>query len=93
VLVAEEIEALRALAIEVNKKYAPVYDDAGQQRPWDIEFGFIDGELTLFQIRPLVERGNRNADALMKQLQPGVTRKRPTSVNVNLTQLPGTQAL
>ena len=25
-------------------------------RPWDIEFGFVDGELTLFQIRPLVEK-------------------------------------
>ncbi|MEQ8206492.1 MAG: PEP/pyruvate-binding domain-containing protein, partial [Woeseia sp.] len=72
VLSANEISALRRLAVEVKEKYAPVFDDAGHPRPWDIEFGFVDGELTLFQIRPLVERGNRTADSLLRQLLPDI---------------------
>ena len=63
---ADEIEQLRQLAAEVNMKYASVVDEAGVPRPWDIEFGFVDGELTLFQIRPLVEKTSRNADALLR---------------------------
>ena len=67
-----EIAQLRALASEVGDKYEPVFDEDGRQRPWDIEFGFVDGELTLFQIRPLVERTNRNADAVLRVLRPEI---------------------
>ena len=68
VLTADEIDALRRLAAEVADKYEPVLDDAGRERPWDIEFGFVVGRLTLFQIRPLVERGSRAADAVVTRL-------------------------
>lgn len=62
VLTAPEVQALRELAEEVSRRYEPVFDSRGLPRPWDIEFGFVDGELTLFQIRPLVERGALRAD-------------------------------
>lgn len=68
VLSAAEVEQLRELAREVGERYAPVFDDQGRQRPWDIEFGFVDGELTLFQIRPLVERGAQLADRVVARL-------------------------
>jgi len=71
VLTAEEIDQLRALAVDVGEKYEPVIDDQGLPRPWDIEFGFIDGELTLFQIRPLVERGSSVADAAIRARRSG----------------------
>ena len=61
---------LRDLADEVQQKYEPVMADDGTMRPWDIEFGFVDGELTLFQIRPLVERGQVKADRLLATLLP-----------------------
>lgn len=70
VLTADEISQLRALAADVAAKYEPVLDDAGEARPWDIEFGFVAGRLTLFQIRPLVERGSRQVDALVARLLP-----------------------
>ncbi len=73
VLTNAEIDALRKLADEVNEKYEAVFDDDGKARPWDIEFGFIDGELTLFQIRPLVERGSGSADLLLRSLRPKLT--------------------
>jgi len=79
VLTATEKRQLRELAAEVNSKYTPVLDDSGQPRPWDIEFGFVAGELTLFQIRPLVEKGQARADWAVRALlsesagrQPGV---------------------
>ena len=90
VLVESELAALRNLADEVNEKYAPVFDDAGNARPWDIEFGFVDGELTLFQIRPLVERGNRNAGAIIRQLLPDIVEPARNISSVVLGQVPGT---
>ena len=32
----------------------PALDPAGNPRAWDIEFGFADGKLWLFQVRPFI---------------------------------------
>ena len=56
--------------MEVVEKYVPVLDDTGKPRPWDIEFGFVGGELTLFQIRPLVEKSAQRAEHAMRKLRP-----------------------
>lgn len=68
VLTASDIAQLKELVAEVNKKYQPVFDETGKQRPWDIEFGFVDDQLTLFQIRPLVEKNSRRADVVVNSL-------------------------
>jgi hypothetical protein len=86
VLRPDEIRQLRELAAEVNEKYAPVLDESGIARPWDIEFGFVDGELTLFQIRPLVEKAGRNADLLLRRLMPNLPQPTPDSMLVRLDQ-------
>lgn len=91
VLQPAEIEQLRSLAQEVNKKYAPALDENGLPRPWDIEFGFVDGELTLFQIRPLVEKTSRSADALLRKLQPEAAQDMPDTLAVPLNEIPGEQ--
>lgn len=54
VLARDEIRQLRQMVDEVKKKYTPARNEAGQPLPWDIELGFVRGELRLFQIRPLV---------------------------------------
>ena len=36
------------------RRFEPVRDPAGKPRPWDIEFGFADGKLWLFQCRPFL---------------------------------------
>lgn len=82
VLTAEDKTALRALAREVGERYAPVYDENGAQRPWDIEFGFVDSELTLFQIRPLVQRGPQLADRLVAELTPQSAQASPTEISL-----------
>ncbi len=65
VLTAPEIEQLRELAEEVEQKYEPVVDGNQNLLPWDIEFGFINGRLTLFQIRPLIEHKVARADGFI----------------------------
>ncbi|MDH3507493.1 MAG: hypothetical protein OEQ25_10180 [Gammaproteobacteria bacterium] len=86
VLTAADKRQLRALAAEVLERYNPVYDDEGRQRPWDIEFGFVDGELTLFQIRPLVERAAQLADRIVRTVTPRQDIAVPATVG--LAELP-----
>jgi hypothetical protein len=54
VLSDAEISQLRQLAREVKAKFPPELDQSRVVLPWDIEFGFENGDLRLFQIRPLV---------------------------------------
>ena len=49
-----EISQLRQLARDVKAKFPPQFDQSRAPLPWDIEFGFENGDLRLFQIRPLV---------------------------------------
>ena len=88
VLTPAEIDQLRGLAVEVGEKYVPVLDDDGRPRPWDIEFGFVDGELTLFQIRPLVERGSGMADAAIRAHRPATRPAASELPPVTLTESP-----
>jgi phosphoenolpyruvate synthase/pyruvate phosphate dikinase len=80
VLTESDKAALRTLAQEVARRYAPVMDADGRARPWDIEYGFVDGDLTLFQIRPLVERGPQLANRIVAALAPGTEASPPESV-------------
>ncbi|NQV86804.1 MAG: hypothetical protein HQ492_06985 [Woeseiaceae bacterium] len=91
VLEPAEIQQLRELAAEVNMMYTNVLDEDGVPRPWDIEFGFVDGELTLFQIRPLVEKASRNSDALLRRLRPSLIPP-PEDIAVRLDEAPGADA-
>jgi phosphoenolpyruvate synthase/pyruvate phosphate dikinase len=54
VLTEDELRQLRELAQDVEARFPPAVDADGGRLPWDIEFGFLDGQLRLFQIRPLV---------------------------------------
>jgi len=68
VLTASDKTAIRQLAEAVKQRYPDVVGPNGVPQPWDVEFGFVRGELTLFQIRPLVERGAQRADRLLGEL-------------------------
>ena len=65
VLSEQELEELVAAAVKIRKTFKPALDESGKPRPWDIEFGFANGQLWLFQCRPFI--GNeelRNIPAL-----------------------------
>ncbi len=85
VLTGDEKRILRELAAEVAAKRQPVIGRDGKSLPWDIEFGFVGGKLALFQIRPLVERGQQRADALIDTLVPA---RRPMPSTISLDVAP-----
>ncbi len=87
VLTAEERKELRRLAAEVGERIEPQRGPDGRPLPWDVEFGFVAGHLQLFQIRPLVERGQGLADRVVALLRPQGRGGRAT---VSLAEAPWT---
>ena len=65
VLSDDEIAAVVQLAGEVRERLAPAAGPDGRTLPWDVELGFVAGQPRLFQVRPLVERGQVLADRLV----------------------------
>jgi hypothetical protein len=54
VLEPNEIEDIVAAGRRANEAIEPAKDPSGAPRPWDMEFGFVNGKLWLFQCRPFV---------------------------------------
>jgi phosphoenolpyruvate synthase/pyruvate phosphate dikinase len=54
VLSDAEVRELVTTAGRIRDEFAPSKDSAGRPRPWDIEFGFADERLWLFQTRPFI---------------------------------------
>ena len=58
VLNEKEVAAVTAAARRISDNIKSARDPSGAPRAWDIEFGFADGKLWLFQVRPFI--GNEN---------------------------------
>ena len=75
VLTEEELKLLVEAEKTIAKRLKPAPDAWGKARPWDIEFGFVNGKLWLFQVRPFIGNdllGNIPAlQAYEKQPPPG----------------------
>ncbi|MCP4340467.1 MAG: hypothetical protein GY799_16650 [Desulfobulbaceae bacterium] len=74
VLKPGEIKQLISMAHELPLRYPSLVDDHGIPVPADIEFGFVQEKLQLFQIRPFLEsteaRSNQYLNELDKDRQP-----------------------
>ena len=67
VLQPHEIKQLIRFTKELPQRFPPITDDQGSPAPADIEFGFLDGKLHLFQLRPFLEsRKARGSSYLSK---------------------------
>jgi hypothetical protein len=55
VLAPEEIAQLVDFARNLPRNFPPITDDEGKPAPADVEFGFLHGQLRLFQLRPFLE--------------------------------------
>lgn len=65
-LSASEIEQLRLFAADVEKRFPLPRDETGKPMAADVEFGFAQGKLVLFQLRPFVEsRRARQSEVLI----------------------------
>jgi hypothetical protein len=63
-----EISQLIFLAKELPGRFPPVTDDEGNPAPADIEFGFLDGKLQLFQLRPFLESSDHLGGAYLDEM-------------------------
>ncbi len=87
VLKPAEIRQLIDFATRLPKEFPPITDDKGNPAPADIEFGFVDGKLHLFQLRPFLQnekaQGSRYLQSMDKALQANTRRQ------VNMKEVPG----
>jgi phosphoenolpyruvate synthase/pyruvate phosphate dikinase len=87
VLTPKELKTLVAAAHKIRKKFKPEKGNDGRALPWDIEYGFVQSHLYLFQTRPFVGNSDlRNLPALTA-LDKGIKEKQnePFSLEETVT--------
>ncbi|MFW5443367.1 MAG: PEP/pyruvate-binding domain-containing protein, partial [Methylococcaceae bacterium] len=55
ILTSDEIKQLIQFSKQLPTTFPPIIDDMGNPAPADIEFGFYNGKLQLFQLRPFLQ--------------------------------------
>ena len=87
VLKPDEIKQLITLAKELPDRFPPITDDDGNPAPADIEFGFLDGKLQLFQLRPFLESRDGTGGAYLSDMDKSLQGK--LNKTVNMQEVPG----
>ncbi len=82
VLTAAEIEQLRHLADDVERRFPMPGTTGGLPAPADIEFGFRDGHLALFQIRPFVDSARARRSLYLIEMDRAQMRDADAVVNL-----------
>ena len=82
VLHPEEIKQLIALAKALPERFPPITDDDGNPAPADIEFGFRDGKLQLFQIRPFLESRDQTGGSYLRGMDKALQGRLNKTVNM-----------
>ncbi len=86
VLQPDEIRQLIEFARSLPERFPPIVDDEGNPAPADVEFGFVDGDLRLFQLRPFLgSHATRGLDYLAR-MDAGLADTR--SVKLDMTRPP-----
>jgi hypothetical protein len=71
VLTDSDLAQLRQLARQLPRRY-PMLDDQGRPTPADVEFGYHDGKLVLFQVRPYLTSRRALQDQYLRELDRGL---------------------
>lgn len=91
VLKPEEIEQLLTVARELPERFPSITDADGNPAPADVEFGFLDGKLRLFQIRPFLESRQARGSDHLRSLDQGIE-KNLNTINVTMNAVPAEKA-
>ncbi len=86
VLAPGEIAQLVEFGRGLPGRFPPIVDEQGRPTAADVEFGFVDGRLRLFQIRPLNENRAARSNAWLAGLDPDPARL--ATVRVDLEAAP-----
>ena len=83
VLQPAEIERLIVFVRdELPTRFPPITDDAGRPAAADVEFGFVDGKLRLFQIRPFLESRSARGNAYLVEMDQALASAVDRTVNL-----------
>ncbi|MBN1481144.1 phosphoenolpyruvate synthase [candidate division KSB1 bacterium] len=83
ILSLQNIGQLRLFAIDIRKRL-PNTPGIESQGPFDVELGFKDDKIWLFQVRPFVESKRARSSAYLKELDPKIDKKRMISLEESL---------
>jgi hypothetical protein len=82
VLQPAEIQQLIEFTKQLPQRFPPITDDTGHPAPADIEFGFLDGELHLFQLRPFLESTQARGSRYLSQMDQALEGNLDQAVNM-----------
>ena len=88
VLQPAEIQQLIDFASNLPETFPPITDDEGNPAPADVEFGFLDGDLRLFQLRPFLESKAARGISYLHEMEARLAGLQETTVNMNETPRP-----
>lgn len=86
VLQPGEIKKLIEFSTHLPRKFPAIVDDEGAPAPADVEFGFLNGQLRLFQIRPFLESKQALGIEYLQHMEEQIRDNR--DVQVNMTEVP-----
>jgi hypothetical protein len=87
VLSEAEIGRLIELAALLPQRFPRIQDAQGRPAPADVEFGFVQGRLVLFQVRPFLESARARQNLFLNRLDEAGGR--PAANTVKLNEIPG----
>ena len=85
VLEPGEIEQLVRFARSLPEAFPPIMDDRGEPAPADVEFGFVDGDLMLFQIRPFLDSRLPGGIDYLREMDSGLADMHGVTVDMGET--------
>ena len=87
VLLPGDIEQVIDFVSHLPDKFPPIVDDEGNPTPADVEFGFLNDELRLFQLRPFLDSKLAGGIGYLHQMEARL--KDTSSIDVNMNGVPG----
>ncbi len=75
VLTEHDISLLIQLSKELPSRFPAITNDQGEPAPADIEFGFLNGKLMLFQIRPFLDSKQAQGSEYLLSLDAGLEKQ------------------
>jgi len=88
VLSPEDIAQLIEFTRSLPQRFPPITDDAGNPAPADVEFGFLDGRLRLFQLRPFLDSASVAGNSYLQQMDERAGDQRDQVVNMKEVPAP-----
>ncbi len=83
VLKPDEIKQLIVFSQQLPKTFPPITDDQGNPAPADVEFGFYQGQLQLFQLRPFLQSGKTQGNSYLIKMDKALQGNMNKTVNMN----------